>query len=471
MAYKNQYNEYVQKMVDGMTAYSESSSGLDEHPHTPVAAEVSIRNYTDWADPWNPIFNDEEYAKKTKYGGVIATPMYQDAITTGLYFPQLQPEGGFMYHNFVGEDWWNLHEVHFGDRFTVMHHPLEWVDITIDGEDTLQEFTWEFNKADGINQDGKIVASVCSIMDVAVLPEMRNAVADALGYTDHYYTDEEWDYINNIIANEEIRGAVPRYWEDVQPMEELVPCTIGPTTRWDMVAFCAARQELSFHPMRVWRSATNMMLIKDKYNVTHMDVEWHNSNEQAKIMGDPRSFNYGGSARTQMARVVTNWMGDDGEIREFKWRHLKRTYVGECLIQRGRVIGKRITDDGEYVVDLDLWLDNPVRGNVSESALATVVLPVKNPDDPDLASMCFDVSKKRTLPLGTKVRIKDRDDLFPTGYPLANAEGVICHTFPWERTPFNSYGNYVCVNIQKCDTKLCTGNELFVKEENLEVIE
>jgi len=471
MAYKNQYDQYVKEMLDGMDAYSVSITGRDEHPNLEKASEASIQNFTDWADPWNPLFNDEEYAKTTKYGGIIATPMYQDAITTKIYFPHLPAEGGFMYHNFVGEDWWNLHEVHYDDTFTVTHSPTPWEDITVDGEDTFSEFLFHFNVADAFNQNGQVIASVDSMMDVSILKERLNAVADSLPYEDHYYTDEEWDYINRIIDGEVIRGATPRYWEDVQPMEEIPPCTIGPTTRWDMVAFCAARQELLFHPMRVWRHSTNMMLMKDEFNVSHMDVEWHNSDKQAAIMGDPRSFNYGASGRTQMARLVTNWMGDDGELRAFKWRHLKRTYTGECLIVQGRVVGKRITDDGEYVVDLDVWMDNPVRGNVSESALATVVLPVKDPSDPDLASQCFDVSKKITLPLGTKVRIKDRTDLFPTGYPLANAEGEVCHVYPWQRTSANSYGNYICVDIKKCDTVLGTGTKLFVKEENVEVME
>ncbi len=470
MAYKNQYNEYVKQMLDGMDDYSKGIVGLDEHPHTAKASEASIRNFTDWADPWNPIFNDDEYAKNARYGGIIATPMYQDAITTAVYFPQLPAEGGFMYHNFAGEDWWNLHEVHFDDTFTVMHYAADWEDITIDGEDTVNEFLFHFNVADAINQDGKVVASVDSMMDVAVIGERLNAVAASLPYEDHYYTDKEWDYINRIIDEEEIRGANPRYWEDVQTMEDVPPCTIGPTTRWDMVAFCAARQELAFHPMRVWRQNPNMMLMRDEFNVTHMDVEWHICNKQAAIMGDPRSFNYGGSGRTQMARLVTNWMGDDGELRGFKWRHLKRTYMGECLIVKGRVVAKRITEDGEYVVDLDVWMDNPVRGNISESALATVVLPVRDPDNPDLNSLCFDVSKERTLPLGTKVRIKDRTDLFPTGYPLANAEGEICIVYPWQRTAANSYGNYICVDIQKCGTVLGTGTKLFVKEENVDVI-
>lgn len=467
MAYKGQYNEHVKKMLDGMDAYSRNTTGLDEHPHTPVASEASIRSFTSWADPWNPLFNDADYAAKTKYGGIIATPMYQDAITTGLYFPQLPAEGGFMYHNFAGEDWDNLHAVHFDDRFTVEHKPLVWEDITVDGEDTVQEFLFPFNVADGINQDGKIAASVTSVMDVAILPGRLDNVADSLPYENHYYTDEEWDFLNGIMKNEVIRGAEKRYWEDVQLGDELQPTTIGPTTRWDMVAFTGARQELPFHPMRVFRENTNMMLLKDKYNVPHLDVEWHTSNEQARILGDPRAFNYGGSSRTQLARLITNWMGDDGEIRAFKWRHLKRTYMGECLIAKGRVVGKRIVN-GEYVVDLDVWLDNPVRGNVSESGFATVVLPVRNPGAPDLESMVISNEPKRTLKLGDKVRIKDRSDLFPTGYPLANAEAVVSEAYPWERSSFNSYGDYICVDIKKCDTVLCTGTKLFIKEENLE---
>jgi len=71
--------------------------------------------------------------------------------------------------------------------------------------------------------------------------------------------------------------------------------------------------------------------------------------------------------------------------------------------------------------------------------------------------------------LGDKVRIKDRQDGFPTGYPLANAEGQVICLYPW-REVFADFEQYVSVRIDKASGPLTMGNVLMFRAENLEKI-
>lgn len=54
-------------------------------PVTP-ADPTLMKLYANAWDPWNPLFNDEEYAKKTKYGSLIAIPCWKEP---GAMFPML----------------------------------------------------------------------------------------------------------------------------------------------------------------------------------------------------------------------------------------------------------------------------------------------------------------------------------------------------------------------------------------------
>ena len=71
--------------------------------------------------------------------------------------------------------------------------------------------------------------------------------------------------------------------------------------------------------------------------------------------------------------------------------------------------------------------------------------------------------------LGDRVRIKDRNDCFPTGYPLANAEGEVIYLYPW-REVFSDFKEYISVRIDKADVALTMGNVLMFRAENLEKI-
>jgi hypothetical protein len=81
------------------------------------------------------------------------------------------------------------------------------------------------------------------------------------------------------------------------------------------------------------------------------------------------------------------------------------------------------------------------------------------------------MSKSTIFNPGDKVRIKDRSSRkFPTGYPLAGAEGTVMAAFyPWQLV-FLDVDGYVPVKIEKSPTPLGLGDSFLLRQEDLELI-
>ena len=374
MAYPYQYDEYTQAMLDALEKAFDRYEGFDPNPNVSAASESSMRSFAQCADPWNPLFNDEQYAKNTKWGSIIAFPNYVDCIGTITIQPQIDPRGGWCFNLFPGENWEFYRPVHPGDTFRVFRRRGRYKDVTRPDGSGPHIFNMVYSDCDVINQHGEIVASWQALKSTSVLHQPKEKVQ--IPYHDHVYTKKELDYLSDVIRGETIRGAVPRYWEDVTVGDILPPATIGVNTTWDFVAFNCGRQEMPGLSTRALRDYLPPMVFNDPdTGAQRTRIEWHFVDEVAAIGGAPRAFNFGAAGMANLARVVTNWMGDDGELRTFKWRHLHVSGAGDAIVGHARVIDKFIAENGEHLVALDVWLDNICRGNVSESAYVTVSLP------------------------------------------------------------------------------------------------
>jgi len=96
-----------------------------------------------------------------------------------------------------------------------------------------------------------------------------------------------------------------------------------------------------------------------------------------------------------MARLVTNWIGDDGWLRKFSWRNdnladdiieqvpslQEKTVTGhgkvsDVLIAKAYVTKKYI-ENGEHRVNLVVWTED-IDGTLCQAANATVILPSRS---------------------------------------------------------------------------------------------
>ena len=107
----------------------------------------------------------------------------------------------------------------------------------------------------------------------------------------------------------------------------------------------------------------------------------HGNDRAAQFEGGPRAWIFNVQSRYPMCRLITNWIGDDGFVCKFGWRHIWRTPVGDALLINGKVLEKYV-DNGEHLVDLSVWCLN-LRGTITDMALATVKLLSKEDRYPD----------------------------------------------------------------------------------------
>jgi acyl dehydratase len=75
------------------------------------------------------------------------------------------------------------------------------------------------------------------------------------------------------------------------------------------------------------------------------------------------------------ATCVTNWMGDDGFMREHSIRVKQPVIFGDTTITTGRVTGKR-EENGRALVDCEVWAKNQF-GQVTASGKSVVELPCR----------------------------------------------------------------------------------------------
>ena len=371
MAIRGVYTKEEEKMLADFEKKADTLSGWAMPLPRRVASEESIKNMAHSADYWNPLWRDENYAINTRWGGIIAPPMYQDCVKPeAVALPQVPPSVGYLSYWYLGEDWEFFKPVRVNDSFKVRRRRPKIEDVTSLDEKGPRKFKLVDYEFDVINQRDELVNTFKLYLEITIVPEPTKKAEPKPEYI---YTKEELKFIDHIADEEEIRGADIRYWEDVSVGEGLRPVVLGPTTAWDQICFFAGRSEGAILPMRELRKARPGMLGVDPVTgVIHSDIEWHFSDSIAQMRGEPRAFHFGAMARQLMARLVTNWMGDDGFLRRFNWRHIMRTAVGDTVIGRGKVTNKRV-ENGEHLVDLAVWSDN-IRGNITEAAVVTVSL-------------------------------------------------------------------------------------------------
>jgi acyl dehydratase len=372
MAVRGVYTKAEQKMLDELNSSIFMKPGWFKPKAKMVATAESIKNFAVSVDFWNPLWRDESYAVGTRWGGIIAPPMYQERFGySGSFGLMATPEVGYQSGVYIGQDYEFFKPVRPGDSFTVWRNPPKLEDITtLDGKG-LRRFTWMPHDLYLYNQNGELVDTLKTYLESTFYPEPHESIN--MPKPAHKYTKEELEYINRMIDAEEIRGANIRYWEDVNVGDETAPVAMGPTTTWDMIAYSKGVMAEDFPPLRDMRKAGGGMLLLDpETGVTHMGVEYHFTDQGGKLAGLPHGFHFGNFAGQLMARLVTNWMGDDGFLRKYSWRHLTQTPIGDTVIGHGRVVNKR-AENGEHLVDLDVYLEN-IRGNITEAAAATVRL-------------------------------------------------------------------------------------------------
>lgn len=337
------------------------------------ATKDTIRHFANAIGDPNPLWRDQEYARKTKHGGIIAPPLFTNVIALGMGGTPIPGFAAFV----AGAEWEWCRTIHAGDTITVDDIPTDIIDKT--SKKGRRQFLL-LGKIIYKNQRDEVVAT-CKRMtmsielgETAVKEKSSNVESAQRGQ--HRYSKAELAAIERAYQEEEIRGASPRYWEDVMEGEELKPVVKGPLTHGDMLAFIAsvgwmgeahglARELLNKYPEFAYNDPET--------GITEWHFMGHIIDRISWQSGLPRAIAMGIQTCCWLGHLVTNWMGDDGFLKSLGAQCRDIICVGDTTWCKGKVTRKYVANN-EHLMDCEIWAENQY-GEVTTPGHATIVLP------------------------------------------------------------------------------------------------
>jgi acyl dehydratase len=349
----------------------------DNRPWVTLISSDAIRHWAHGIGDDNPLWLDEEYARKTSYGGIIAPPtiLYAcDRVASGYVggLPGVQA----MYS---GTNWKWFRVLRENDRIKgismlkdLVHKKSEFAGEAIQqiyettfidqkGEKVGQAESWCFRtERDVAAGRGKYLKKVT---------EMKKWSQEELA--------EIWGHYKKEVENR--RGSNPRYWEEVKVGEEVFPLVKGPFMPMSGIAFVQGWGGFYIHGERIaWEEYIVRhpgMGPPDELGLPQGPIRVHWDNEFARRVGVPGAYDYGPQRVSWLGHLLTDWMGDDGFLRTLNARVTRFNISGDVQFVKGKVLEK--TREGKNaVVKIEVWAENQ-RGEISAKGDAEVLLPSK----------------------------------------------------------------------------------------------
>lgn len=431
------YWETLRELNHNPVSQAELEAGTSETRQgrsVPLYTDGKLMDYYAYKyDPENPLYTDDEYARKMGYEKRIAYPTFGACddcfgrmgpmdcrdqllvcgVNTSMYFYEPIYEGDTLYPvtntEYVmdttpaeGSDYRNLAITINGSVYNQNH--VKVLDV--------QYRCRENNRC----YDGK-------------KPERPGWLGpEWTKRSPHKYTDTDWDKIMGIWKNENRRGEAPLYWEDVQIGTHPNPTCDGPFLETAMPAVPYGMglggsrtlkkeildDETRKHMLRYEEDGIYRMAdYHDTVPTPPVEVSQmspgpkHEVTGAGEPIGEQRMILINFFMREFVVRHIYNWMGDRGRITRLEWgimpfldkygyhmpahpgdkdflavvpelegrRPMDHGMVGDVAIIKSYVYNK-FAENGKHYVDLAFWMET-IDGVIIEEGQATVCLPSK----------------------------------------------------------------------------------------------
>lgn len=329
----------------------------------------------------NPLFFDEEYGRKTRYGSMIGFPMVlmwvqrQSGTQVGG-LPGVQA-----FH--LGDDWEFYHVVRPGDQIGATYRP-----VRVEEKAGQYAGSMVFVYAEGIyrNQRDEIVGRFVS---GSARTERRSAAERGKYVKDTEetkYSKEQLQEIQDLFDSVNIRGATLRFWEDVQVGDELSPSVKGPLRKVDIAFHGTGPGEQ--RGVGAFTTGAHWYVLKDfikhpgfaageadEGRVEHPHAG-HWGTEMAKTLAVPGAYDLGSQRGRWMMESVLNWIGDDAFLRRFYYEVRRFNVEGDTTWVRGKVSGKWV-EGRRHIIKFDVLCQDQ-RGKVTSQGYAEAILPSRH---------------------------------------------------------------------------------------------
>src|SRR3981189_3095644 len=213
--------------------------GVTVEPWCYEATRDNIRHYAHGIGDDNPLWCDPQYASKTKYGDVVAPPSFLlacDRIVSGYV-------GGLpgIHAMFAGCDFtWHQPSLRNTEiRASAYLKDLVEHETKFAGRSIQQIYHVDFH-----DSKGNLLAAAntwCFRTDRDIARESGTKYTELRKKPAKVYSDDELRQIFELYEREEVRGAKPRYWQDVAVGTKLPRMVKGPMTVTGFIAYPQCR--------------------------------------------------------------------------------------------------------------------------------------------------------------------------------------------------------------------------------------
>ncbi len=313
------------------------------------ASRDAIRHYAWGIGDDNPLWSDPDYARKSRWQGIIAPPTFYYGVFDAVVAPGL-PDIQWIYS---GADWIFDSPARRNDEITAS---AAYVDAREVSGSRVAKMIVQTGEVTYVNQNGERLARALS----HTFRVARQAAAGGLRYeprAEHRYSAVELAAIERAVLSEYRRGADTLYWEDVTIGATLPGTVRGPINRLDMTCYYAGAVGTSGYKSTKLKwlyssyARTAPERLPNNYDKSYYAAAVSPSigHQDAAIataeIGMPGPYDNGPQRIGMMATCVTNWMGDDGFMRAHSVRVKLPVIFGDTTYTGGRVVGKRVEDD------------------------------------------------------------------------------------------------------------------------------
>ena len=366
--------KFTDQMLADMRALIGTELRTEACVNNELATRLAILRFCEGIGDDNPLWTDTAYAAQGPYGTIVAPPSFIFACLGSVQvgWPGL---GGF--HCETKMDFYK--PIRLGDQinckvvFDGFDGPID--DSSFGGRRIKDYLRQEYR-----NQGGDLVTRfICSRMRFE-RSEMQKRRESRKIELPHPWTEEQIAAIEDDILAEKPRGAEPRYWDDVQPGDEIDVITKGPLGLTDFIAYIAAGgapvPRISAHgvALRRYRKHPKWAFRDPATHALEPVYAVHYNNYAAKLQGAQIGYDVGVQRTSWQIHALTHWAGDHGWLKSLFGQYRAHVYLSDVVLLGGRVEAKEIDADGDPVVKLVTWATNQ-RGQNVMPGTAVLKLP------------------------------------------------------------------------------------------------
>ena len=333
----------------------------------------TISHFADGAGDPNPLWRDEEYARKTRYGGIVAPPSFLVSVYVPAYWLGLSGVHAFHF----GSDFEFYKPIYLDDKF---HVELKFTGFDEKTTEFARKWIIQYFECLYYNQRDELAAKAIGTMMRAERSSMVDKGKYAKIQLPHPWTEEEVRKIEEEVLADEIRGSQTRYWEDVKEGEEIPQLVKGPLGITDTIGWMQGGNTLQLPAhsvaLRFYQQNPGMRLWHPETHANELIETVHWNIVASETSGLPYPYYWGAQGQSWVIQSITHWMGDDGFLKRNKAEYRRFMYLSDVVWIMGKVVRKYVDQEGECCVDIESAAINQREENIQPN-YSTVALPSK----------------------------------------------------------------------------------------------